>query len=92
MGYCGYYHDKITLKDESWKCLLVLVFRARSLQGYEGFHKALGITFRNLAIFAILIYRFSPILFYSPLINVREDLMSKAGNVSMHVDSLTNIF
>jgi hypothetical protein len=60
-------------------------------QGYEGFHKALGITFRNLTIFAILIYRFSPILFYSPLINVREDLMSK-GNVSMHVDSLTNIF
>jgi len=72
--------------------MLVLGFKARLLQGYESFHKALDKTFRNLTIFAILIYRFSPILFYSPLINVREDLMSKAGNVSMHVDSLTDIF
>ena len=58
----------------------------------KGFHKALHLPSRKLPIFAILIYRFSPILFYSPLINVREDLMSKAGNVSMHVDSLTDIF
>jgi len=63
-----------------------------SILKFKGFHKALHLPSRKLPIFAILIYRFSPILFYSPLINVREDLMSKAGNVSMHVDSLTDIF